>query len=155
MKLKLKWRQIRVSKIRKRYHHRNPSNMYDVVRYNSHRPGLSEKWILSFPQIFLSPEKLRQTKKVFQNCSAFFLSQFLWCKKDLRERENLFFRKSGSRLALLHCAPKVWSCSKAYLYKVGIQRLKACNNQYYFNPAKSALAAQPVCLATVWPSWFK
>ena len=33
-------------------------------------------------------------KQVLQNCSS-FLSQFLWWGENLRERENLFSRKSG------------------------------------------------------------
>ena len=61
------------------YHHRNPSNMYEVVRCTMEisietigPDFLKNKF--SFPQIFISPEKLRQTKK------KYFIFGVIWTK---------------------------------------------------------------------------
>ena len=86
--------------------------------------GFSEKEILSFPQIFLSLEKLRHKKtrailknfyywghlalcnlaklvflvtsriEVLQNCSDFFMSVLLNCEREIRGNEIIYFSES-------------------------------------------------------------
>ena len=64
------------------YHHRNPSNMYDVVRYNSHRLFLKKE---SSRSLKFSYHKT--VKKVLQNCSAFFCLRKIW------GNEKIYFQK--------------------------------------------------------------
>ena len=85
--------------------------------------GFSEKETLSFPQIFLSLEKLRHKKtgqfcktsiieaiwhfaisriEVLKNCSYFFMSVLLNSEREIRGNERIYFSESpGPSLALV------------------------------------------------------